>query len=103
MIELEPILTACLTGMLYSVLWWGTKTIDPTKPSPAFEWTSLVATAIIGAGVGIAAVLTGSPLTQMSIETQLIAYGTVIAVIERVVKTMYHYIENKFEGEQHVE
>jgi len=95
MIDFEPILIACLTGALYSVIWWSTKRIDPTKPDFSFDPIQLIATMVIGAGVGIAATFTGSTITQMSIETQLVAYGSVIAVLERILKTLYNYLENK--------
>jgi len=95
MIDFEPILIACFTGALYSVIWWSTKRIDPTKPDFNFDPISFAATAIIGACVGFAATGTGSPITQMSIETQLVAYGSVIAVLERILKTLYNYLENK--------
>ena len=95
MIEIEPIIVACLTGALYSVIWWSTKRIDPTKPDFTFDPIPFAATAIIGACVGFAATGTGSPITQMSIETQLVAYGSVIAVLERILKTVYNYVITK--------
>ena len=95
MIEIEPIIIACFTGALYSVIWWSTKRIDPTKPDFSFDPISLVATMVIGAGVGIAATFTGSPITQLNIETQLVAYGSVIAVLERILKTVYNYVITK--------
>lgn len=95
MIDFEPILIACLTGALYSVIWWSTKRIDPTKPDFSFDPIQLVATVIIGAFVGVMAAYSGSEITQMSIETQLVAYGSVIAVLERILKTLYNYLENK--------
>lgn len=95
MIDFEPILIACITGALYSVIWWSTKRIDPTKPDFSFDPIQLVATVIIGAFVGVMAAYSGSEITQMSIETQLVAYGSVIAVLERILKTLYNYLENK--------
>lgn len=95
MIDFEPILIACLTGALYSVIWWSTKRIDPTKPDFSFDPIQLIATVIIGAFVGVMAAYSGSEITQMSIETQLVAYGSVIAVLERILKTLYNYLENK--------
>ena len=95
MIEIEPIIVACFTGALYSVIWWSTKRIDPTKPDFSFEIMPLIATVIIGAFVGVMAAYSGSEITQMSIETQLVAYGSVIAVLERILKTLYNYLENK--------
>ena len=95
MIEIEPIIVACFTGALYSIVWWSTKRIDPTKPDFSFEIMPLIATVIIGAFVGVMAAYSGSEITQMSIETQLAAYGSVIAVLERILKTLYNYLENK--------
>ena len=95
MIEIEPIIVACFTGALYSIIWWSTKRIDPTKPDFTFDPISFAATAIIGAFVGVMAAYSGSEITQMSIETQLAAYGSVIAVLERILKTVYNYLENK--------
>ena len=95
MIEIEPILVACFTGALYSVIWWSTKRIDPTKPDFSFEIMPLIATVIIGAFVGVMAAYSGSEITQMSIETQLVAYGSVIAVLERILKTVYNYVITK--------
>ena len=95
MIDFEPILIACLTGALYSVIWWSTKRIDPTKPDFSFEIMPLIATVIIGAFVGVMAAYSGSEITQMSIETQLAAYGSVIAVLERILKTVYNYVITK--------
>ena len=56
---------------------------------------SLIATVIIGAFVGVMAAYSGSEITQMSIETQLVAYGSVIAVLERILKTVYNYVITK--------
>jgi di/tricarboxylate transporter len=95
MIEIEPIIVACFTGALYSIIWWSTKRIDPTKPDVSFDPIPLVATVIIGAFVGVMAAYSGSEITQMSVETQLVAYGSVIAVLERILKTLYNYLENK--------
>lgn len=95
MIEIEPIIVACFTGALYSVIWWSTKRIDPTKPDFSFEIMPLIATVIIGAFVGVMAAYSGSEITQMSIETQLVAYGSVIAVLERILKTVYNYVITK--------
>jgi uncharacterized membrane protein YjjP (DUF1212 family) len=95
MIDFEPILIACITGALYSIVWWSTKRIDPTKPDFNFDPISFAATVIIGAFVGVMAAYSGSEITQMSIETQLAAYGSVIAVLERILKTVYNYVITK--------
>ncbi len=97
--EFQPLITAIFAAVLYSVIWWTSKHIDPTKPSENFDFMSLGATVVIGAFVGAFAILTGSPVSQMSIETQLAANGAVIAVIQKVLTTLYRYLENTYVNE----
>ena len=94
--EFEPLLTAVFAAVLYSVIWWASKHVDPTKPSESFDFISLGATVLIGAFVGAYATLAGSPLTQMSIETQLAANGAVIAVIQKILTTLYRWLEVRY-------
>lgn len=95
-VEFQPLITAIFAAVLYSVIWWASKNVDPTKPSESFDFMSLGATVLIGAFVGAYATLAGSPLTQMSIETQLAANGAVIAVIEKMLKTLYRWLEARY-------
>ena len=97
-VEFQPLITAIFAAVLYSVIWWAAKNVDPTKPSPSFDFISLGATVLIGAFVGAYATLAGSPLTQMSIETQLAANGAVIAVIQKVLTTLYRWLEVRYVG-----
>jgi uncharacterized membrane protein len=98
MIEnLEPILTAAFAGILYAAIWWAAKNVDPTKPSPTFDWGSLLATVAVGLAVGVTAVLTDAPITQMSVEAQIVSQGAIIAVIEKSLKTLYRYVTVKKE------
>ena len=99
-VEFQPLVTAIFAAVLYSVIWWAAKNSDPTQPSPSFDFLSLGATVIIGAFVGAYATLAGSPVSQMSIETQLAANGAVIAVIEKILKTMYRWLEHRYVGEE---
>ena len=98
-VEFQPLITAIFAAVLYSVIWWASKNVDPTKPSESFDFMSLGATVLIGAFVGAFAILTGSPVSQMSIETQLAANGAVIAVIQKVLTTLYRYLENTYVNE----
>mgnify|MGYP000963919952 FL=1 len=97
--EFEPLVTAIFAAVLYSLIWWASKNIDPTKPSESFDFMSLGATVLIGAFVGAYATLAGSPISQMSIETQLAANGAVIAIIQKVLTTLYRYLENTYVNE----
>ena len=88
----EPILTALFAGILYSIIWWTAKNVDPTKPSVSFDFVSMAATVLVGVGVGVGAIVTDLPITQAGFETQLAAYGAVTAVVEKVLKTLYRKI-----------
>lgn len=96
MIELEPLLTAIFAGILYSLIWWAAKNVDPTKPSPSFDWVSLLSTAVIGVCVGMFMTLSGNPVTQMSIEAQLAANGAIIAVVREILLTGFRWFASKF-------
>ena len=99
LVEFQPLITAIFAAVLYSLIWWASKNIDPTKPSESFDFMSLGATVLIGAFVGAYATLAGSPISQMSIETQLAANGAVIAIIQKVLTTLYRYLENTYVNE----
>lgn len=98
-VEFQPLVAAIFAAVLYSLIWWASKNIDPTKPSESFDFMSLGATVLIGAFVGAYATLAGSPISQMSIETQLAANGAVIAIIQKVLTTLYRYLENTYVNE----
>ena len=96
LVEFQPLITAIFAAVLYSLIWWASKNIDPTKPSESFDFMSLGATVLIGAFVGAYATLAGSPLTQMSIETQLAANGAVLAVIQKILTTLCRWLEVRY-------
>jgi len=96
LVEFQPLITAIFAAVLYSLIWWAAKNVDPTKPSESFDFMSLGATVLIGAFVGAYATLAGSPLTQMSIETQLASNGAVIAVIQKILTTLYRWLEVRY-------
>lgn len=97
MIEFEPLLTAIGAGILYSLYWYVNKVADPTVPT---TWKDidpypLIATAVTGAIVGVFMVLTNMDLTQTSFEVQFLSYGALVAVIERMMKTLVRIVKNR--------
>ncbi len=91
-INYEPFFTAIVAGILYSLIWYSTKYTDPTKPDAKFDYTKMAATAVLGAVVGLAFCVYQLPVSQMSIETQLAVSGAVIAILDKLLKTGYHWI-----------
>lgn len=87
--DISPILISLTAAILYSLLWYGRQVIDPTKPTPEYDPFQLVATLIVGAGVGVASLVSGIEITQAGLDAQLLSYGFLIAVIEQVGKGVY--------------
>lgn len=87
--DISPILISLTAATLYSLLWYGRQVIDPTKPTPEYDPFQLVATLIVGAGVGVASLVSGIEITQAGLDAQLLSYGFLIAVIEQVGKGVY--------------
>ena len=97
MYELQPVINAVFAGILYSLVWYVNKVLDPTKPT---KWTdidptAIIATAITGAVIGIASIMYGQVLTQVSIEAQLLSYAALTAFVERILKTIYRIVKSK--------
>ena len=53
-----------------------------------FDPAKFAATLIVGLIIGIVAMLTGSPLTEQDVITQLIAYAGLVTFIETWLKTL---------------
>lgn len=87
--EISPIFISLTAAIIYSLLWYGRQVIDPTKPTPEYDPFQLVATMIVGAGVGVASLVSGIEITQAGLDAQLLSYGFLIAVVEQVGKGFY--------------
>lgn len=90
MIEnLELVLTAVVSGIGYSLVWYANKVVDPTTTIKLkdIDLYPILATAITGGAVGAYVVFTGGDLTQASLEVQMLSYAAMTALIERVLKT----------------
>ena len=54
----------------------------------AFDPAKFAATLVVGLIIGIVAMLTGSPLTEQDMITQLVAYAGLVTFIETWLKTL---------------
>ncbi len=87
--DISPIFISLTAATIYSLLWYGRQVIDPTKPTPEYDPFQLVATLIVGVGVGVASLVSGVEITQAGLDAQLLSYGFLIAVVEQVGKALY--------------
>jgi hypothetical protein len=92
--SLTPFFYALLMGGAYAGVWFILKVVDKTKPETLkdFDTPSFAVTVCFGAAIGVLNVLAQSPITQLGIETQLLAYGTEIAVAREIVLAGYNWI-----------
>lgn len=77
---------AAVAGMVYaSVVFARRRNIDAED----FDVVKFVATALVGAGVGVSLALAGSPVEAASFETRMAAYAGLTVVVEQLLKHAY--------------
>jgi len=94
--ELDPILVSTLAAVIYSLIWFFRSVIDPDKPTVLkdFSGWKLAGTIVVGAGIGIITTLSGDTISQIGVESQLLAYGFVIAAADQFGSALYRKITN---------
>lgn len=94
---IQTLLTVVGSGVLYSLIWYANKSLDPKSP---VTWTDIdpykiLAIAVTGAVVGVASIVSGTTLTQISFEAQILTYGALTAVIERFARTGWNILKSR--------
>lgn len=85
---------AVISALIYSIVFFAKKRLN--KESPAeFDPTKLVSTLIVGVVIGIGFYLGNVDITALAIETQLLAYGMVIALVESGLKIVWRVLHRK--------
>ena len=97
MIELNAIVLAIISGISYSLYWYVNKVLDPTTP---VKWTDIdpypvVATALVGAFIGAFMFFSNVEITQISFEAQFLAYGALVAIVERGIRTIVRVMKDR--------
>ena len=97
MIELNAIILAVLAGISYSLYWYVNKVLDPTTQ---VKWTDIdpypvVATAVVGAFIGAFMFFSNVEITQTSFEAQFLAYGALVAIVERGIRTIVRVMKDR--------
>ena len=97
MIELNAIVLAIISGISYSLYWYVNKVLDPTTQ---VKWTDIdpypvVATAVVGAFIGAFMFFSNVEITQISFEAQFLAYGALVAIVERGIRTIVRVMKDR--------
>ena len=88
---MDTIITAILAAIAYSLIFYVKKYYKETNPE-SFDPTKLLATILVGLIVGVAMHFTGDPLSQETLQNQLVAYTGIVAIVETLLKSLYRAI-----------
>lgn len=89
MSELTTIGIAIISAIVYAVIAYA------KTQGESFDELKFSATIIVGACIGIASYMSNNILTQQTMETQLVAYAGVTAIVENICKAIYRKIVKK--------
>lgn len=80
----DPVVTAAVSAILYSLLFYAKKV--PKDEKTPFDPFKLLATIVVGIGVGLTFKFGGIPLNNVTLTEQLAAFTGIIALVEAVLK-----------------
>lgn len=87
MTGIESVVIAVISAIIYSLAIYVKKTQKDYPES--FEVVKVISTAVTGGIVGIFIVLSGSSVTEATIEVQLGLYGGLAVAVESIVRAIY--------------
>ena len=87
----ETIGYAIIAALIYSVVFYAKHYFKPGKPE-SFDPTKLGATLLVGVVLGGIFYAGDLAITAEAVETQLIAYAGIVALVESVLKLVYRGI-----------
>lgn len=84
---IQSIILSLVSAASYSIIFYIKKkeSFDPED----FNKFKFGSTLLVGLSIGGVLVYTGSPITQEAIETQLVAYAGITALVESILKFVY--------------
>lgn len=91
-IQLAGIGMAVVSSIVYSLVFYIKK--RPTDAEEFFQPKKVLATIVVGVVVGISLQLSGTDLSQETLQTQLTAYAGTVALVESVIKTIIRTLKN---------
>ena len=86
--EATTVVYAILASLVYSLIFYVKKAVRKKDP-PEFDYAKLGATLVVGLVIGIVFYIGGVPIATEAVETQLIAYAGVVALVESILKLIY--------------
>lgn len=91
---MEPaaILLAVVASLVYAVIFYAKNHFKPEQPE-SFDPFKFGAVIVVGVCVGIGFALSGLPITKESVWLQLGEYGSVVALVETILKIIVRGIK----------
>ena len=84
MVELT--LTTVLLPLIGAIIYAGVFALKNVQAGQVLEGTKFLATLVIGVVIGVICIMTGVVPTQTDVETQLLVFAGLTAVVETVLK-----------------
>lgn len=88
----ETVGAALVGSAVYSVVFYYKEHEDPEDPEN-LEPKKMLATLVVGLGIGVSFALTEQDLTFLAFEEQMAAYAGIVAVVESGIKTVYRRLK----------
>ena len=85
----ETVGAALVGSAVYSVVFYYKEHEDPENLEPK----KMLATLVVGLGIGVSFALTEQDLTFLAFEEQMAAYAGIVAVVESGIKTVYRRLK----------
>lgn len=85
---------AIIIAIVYSLVFFAKKKLNKETPQE-FDPIKFTSTLVVGAAIGVAFYLGDIAITAEAIEAQLLAYGTVIWVVESIVKIIVRALRHR--------
>ena len=89
MVSIEPVIVALLASLAYSSIFYAKKNVG--EKAQKFELGKWLSTITLGGVIGLITVMSGIPITQVGLETQIAAYAGLIAVIEAIGQMLFRF------------
>ena len=80
---------AVISAVVYALIFFAKARENAPDPKPPFDTYKVLATIAVAIAVGFIAGMTGVPLTEADLLTQLGAYAGYIAMLETLLKALF--------------
>lgn len=86
-----------VNAVIASAMYAGTMYVKKAAKGDSFDGFKFGATLIVGAGIGALSYINGWTIGEQEIQTQIVAYAGIVAVVENALKVAYRKVKQWLE------